>query len=64
MQGEGSEIDDETLKLLLKNMHHIIRLQAFFRGRRLRNQVKRQRKTQTLTMAPRSLMSYASNDSR
>ena len=41
LQDDGSSIDQESLNLLIKNMHHIVRLQAFFRGRRVRDKIQK-----------------------
>jgi hypothetical protein len=61
MQEEGFSFDDSTLKLLLEKTHLIVRVQAFFRGYRVR---RRMRSNFThKTRAPRPfLKSYASNE--
>lgn len=61
MHDDGSAIDDHTLKLLLQKIHLIVRMQAFFRGYRVRRQAMFKRKVQG-TRAPRPFQSYASVD--
>lgn len=61
MQGEGFLFDDNTLKLLLQKTHLIVRMQAFFRGYRVRRRMRS--KPTNRTRAPRPfLKSYASNE--
>ena len=61
MQGDGSSINDETLKLLLNSMHLIVRMQAFFRGYQVRRRMRARLVGKTI--APRPLLSsYASID--
>lgn len=60
MHEQGSGIDEQTLQWLIKNVHLIVRVQAFYRGHLLRKRINAM-KTRGLR-APRSLMSYQSND--
>ncbi len=41
MHMDGSNIDSETLSYLIQNMHHIIRIQATFKGHMVRKRIAR-----------------------
>ena len=58
------KLDEQTERFLQENTHLIVRVQAFYRGRLARRRLFGSRKRIAIKglLAPRSLLSYASND--
>ena len=63
MHESGSNVDKAQLKFLLENIHLIVRMQAFYRGHIVRKKLFRTRMLNKRSLVPpRSMMTYASND--
>ena len=60
----GVKLDEQTERFLHENTHLIVRVQAFYRGRLARRRLFGSRKRIAIRglLAPRSLLSYASDD--